>query len=201
MLGALLLHASGAHARQDVVELPQPPGDQPAPAPAVEPVPLVSDAPQVVVPDAGGTVKPLPMIPASPVAPLSLTAPRMVHRPRIGLIVAGGSIFLTAYFLQAVAAFGVAMSGIDGDPTKNYGEAGLLTLIPIVGPWLGPNSVDEPLPFTWVLAWGAIEVGALALVIAGIVGHDVLKQPAVRKVSLAPFATPDASGVSLRLRW
>ena len=93
------------------------------------------------------------------------------------------------------------MSGIDGDPKLNYGQAGLLTLIPIVGPWPGPSEINEPIPFEWALAWSAIEVGALAMLIAGIVGHDVLRQPAARKVSLAPFATPDASGLSLRLRW
>jgi hypothetical protein len=202
MLAALLLHASGAHARQDVVDLPRPAGDQPAPAaaPAVEPIPLVSDAPQVSVPGSGPAIEPMPTIPASPVPALSRTEPKIVHRPRVGLIVAGGSIFVSAYILQMVLAFGVALSGIDGPP-NNSGTGALLTLIPIVGPWLGPREIHEPLAPQWVLAWGLIEAGALAMVIAGIVGHDVVKEPAARKVSLAPFATPEASGLSLRLRW
>ena len=202
MLGALLLHASGAHARQGVVELPSPPGGQPAPTPTVEPIPLVPDAPQVSAPGLGPTVEPVPTIPVSPVPALSRTESRIIHKPRIGLIVAGGSIFVSAYVLQMVLAFGVALSGIDEDgPPHNSGTAGLLTLIPILGPWLGPREIDEPLGSRWVLAWGAIEAGALAMVIAGIVGHDVVKEPAPRKLSLAPFATPEASGLSLRLRW
>ena len=204
MLAALLLHASGAQARQDVAELPHPDSDQPAPAPAVEPIPLVSHAPQVSVPGPGRMVEPIPMIPARPAPPLTLAEPKIVHRPRIGLIVAGGSIFLTAYLLQLVLAFGVALSGIDSGTDgsqNNSGTGGLLTLIPIVGPWLGPREVGDPLRYELVVAWGAIEAAALAMLIAGVVGHDVIRQPAARKVSLAPFATPEASGLSLRLRW
>ena len=190
MLGALLLHASAVHAREDLMDL----------APAVEPLPRASDPPQVSVPGSGPTFTPLQLVPASPVPPLSLPAPKMIHEPRRGLLVTGVVMFLPAYVLQTLLAFGVAMSGIDGPP-GNYGTAGLLTLLPIVGPWVGPSLIDEPLGSSWALAWGAIEAGAIAMFIAGLIGHDVPQQPAARKVSLAPFATLDAGGLSLRLRW
>jgi hypothetical protein len=201
MLGALFLHASSAHAGEDLVAPSHDPGDRSSPAPAVERIPPASDAPRKSVPGSGYAPEPKSMAPVSPVPALSLTEPKMVNKPRTGFLVAGLATFLPAYLLQAVAAFGVAMSGIDGLPGYNYGEAGLLTLIPIVGPWLGPSSVGESLPFQWTLAWGAIEAAGVAMFVTGIVGHDVPEEPAAPKVSLAPFVTPEAHGLSLSLRW
>jgi hypothetical protein len=176
MLGALFLHAAGAHAGETLIAPLHDPGDRSGPAPKSA-------------------------APVSPVPALSLTEPKMVNKPRTGFLVAGLTTFLPAYLLQAVLAFGVAMSGIDGLPGYNYGEAGLLTLIPIIGPWVGPSSVGEPLSFQWALAWGAIEAAGMAMFITGIVGHDVREEPAAPKLSLAPFVTPEAHGLSLSLRW
>ncbi len=154
MAGALLPHASGAHAREDLMNL----------APAVDPLPRASDAPQVAVPGSGPTFTPLELVPASPVPPLSLTAPLP---PRYGR-----SDIPPAYVLQTLLAFGVGMSGIDAPP-GNYGTAALLTLIPIIGPWVGPSSAGEPLGSPWAPTWGAIEAGAVALATVGLIGHDV----------------------------
>jgi hypothetical protein len=206
MLGALLLHASAANAREEIGP-PQAPGDQPAPGPTVEPIPPTSDAPTVSVPGSDPALEPL-MRPAPAPAPtrarapaLSLPEPQMIHERRQGLEVAGAVIMIPAYLLQMVLSFGVTLSGIDGAPPGNYGQAGLLTLIPVLGPWLGPSSVGEPLPFQWALAWGGIEAAALAMIIAGEVGHDVPRESEGSKVSFAPFVTPEGDGLSLRMRW
>jgi hypothetical protein len=182
MLGALLLHATGAIASEETTAPPQ--SD-----PVVEPLMQPSPPPA-----------PLPAPPPPPAA-LSLSEPKMIHERRPGLVVAGAAILLPTYLLQPLLAFGVTLSGIDGAPPGNYGQAGLLTLIPIIGPWVGPSSVGEPLDARLTVAWCGLELAAVAMIIAGEIGHDVPREPAESKVSLAPFVTPEARGLSLRLRW
>jgi hypothetical protein len=85
-------------------------------------------------------------------------------------------------------------------PCSYCAKAEALTLIPIVGPWLGAREAGTPDdPFALIL--GGIEAAAVAMIVAGVVGHDVPAQPEQSKVSLAPFVTPQAGELSLRMRW
>jgi hypothetical protein len=51
------------------------------------------------------------------------------------------------------------------------------------------------------LVFAGVELAAVAMVCAGFVGHDVPREPKGSKVNLLPFVTPQASGLSLQMRW
>src|SRR5579871_355062 len=196
-VGGLLLQASGARGGENALESPRPGVDQPAAVPSVQPIHSGWGSDPALEP----LMQPTPTPSSVPAPPLASSGPTMIHQRRPGLVVAGAAILVPVYALQMLLSFGVTLSGIDGAPPGNYGQAGLLTLIPILGPWLGPSSVGEPLDTRLVLAWGGIEAAAIAMIIAGEVGHDVPQGSDGSKVSLAPFVTPAASGLSVRMHW
>ena len=86
------------------------------------------------------------------------------------------------------------------EPCSYCEKAAALTLIPIVGPWLGSREAGTPDDKS-ALIFGGIEAAAVAMLVVGLVGHDVPEEPEGSKVSLAPFVTPEAGGLSLRMRW
>jgi hypothetical protein len=181
MVGGLLLHASGARGGENILELPHSVGDQLAPAPAVQPIPSASDAPPPSVPGSDAVLEPL-MQPAP--AP-SLTVPRMIHKPRAGFLVTGVAIAIPAYLLQMLStlAYSPTIQTYD-QPCSYCAKAEALTLIPIVGPWLGAREAGTPHdPFPLLL--GGIETAAVAMIVFGVVGHDVPAEPEQSKVSLA----------------
>ncbi len=191
MIGGLLLHASGARGAENV------PGDQPGLGSAGQPIPPSSDAPPPSVPGSHPVLEPL-MQPAP--AP-SLTGPIMIHKPRAGFLVTGVAIAIPAYLLQMLStlAYSPTIQTYD-EPCSYCAKAQALTLIPIVGPWLGAREAGTPNdPFALIL--GGIEAAAVAMIVVGVVGHDVPAEPERSRVSLSPFVTPQAGGLSLHLRW
>jgi hypothetical protein len=54
-----------------------------------------------------------------------------------------------------------------------------------------------------LIAFGGLEAIGVACLIVGIVGHDVPvgATPQGRNVALLPFLTPEAQGISMRMRW
>jgi len=147
-----------------------------------------------------------PVLDAKPVAPgvapaLSLTEPRMVHAPRAGFLIAGVVVAVPAYLLQMLSSLAYSPTIQTYDQPCSYcAKAAALTLIPIVGPWLGSREAGTP-DDEGALIFGGVEAAAVAMLIVGLVGHDVPQQPEEAKVSLAPFVTPQTEGLSLRMRW
>jgi hypothetical protein len=189
VVGGLLLHASGARGGENILELPHSVGDQLAPALAVQPIPSASDAPPPSVPGSDAVLEPLMQpAPASSLKPApapSLTVPRMTHKPRAGFLVTGVAIAIPAYLLQMLStlAYSPTIQTYD-QPCSYCAKAEALTLIPIVGPWLGAREAGTPHdPFPLLL--GGIETAAVAMIVFGVVGHDVPAEPEQSKVSLA----------------
>lgn len=200
MVGRLLLHASGARGGENVLEPPHSVDDQPARAPAVHLIAPGSDAPPSSVPGLSPALEPKPAAPVPASAP-SMTEPRLIHKPRAGLIVAGMVIAIPAYLLQMLGslAYSPTIQTYD-EPCSYCAKAAALSLIPIVGPWLGSREAGTP-DDKGALLFGGIEAAAVAMLIVGLVGHDVPEEAEGSKVSLAPFATAEARGLSLRMRW
>jgi hypothetical protein len=174
IVGGLLLHASGARADENIAEPPVP-GLRPA-------------------------LEPKPAAPA-PTPALSLTEPRMVHKARAGFLITGLAIAAPAYLLQALLTLGYSPTIQTYDQPCSYcAKAQALSLIPIAGPWLASRAAGQP-DGGGDLVFAGIEIAALTMIIVGLVGEDVPLEPEGSKVSLAPFVTPQAGGMSLRLRW
>jgi hypothetical protein len=207
IVGGLLVHASGARGGKNILEPPHAIGDQPGLGSAVHPIPPSSDAPPASAPGSDPVLEPLMQpAPASPLteqpAPApSPIGPRMIHKPRTGFLVTGLAITLPAYLLQVLSTLAYSPTIQTYDEPCSYCEkAEALTLIPIVGPWLGAREAGTP-DDKGALIFGGIEAAAVAMIIVGLVGHDVPEEPDGSKVSLAPFATAQAGGLSLRMRW
>jgi hypothetical protein len=85
---------------------------------------------------------------------------------------------------------------------------GALLLVPVAGPLLmiqsGPHNASDT---TIGLVWSGIQAAGLAMLIVGLVGHDVpqapfqLQSPAPAKVSVVPLVTPDGGALSLHVAW
>lgn len=207
IVGGLLVHTSGARAGENVPQPQHAIGDQPAAAPAVQPIPPASGVPRASGPGPDPVLEPLMQpVPApspteQPASAPSLTAPSMIHKPQTGLLVAGVAIAIPAYLLQMLAtlAYSPTIQTYD-QPCSYCAKAEALNLIPIVGPWLGAREAGTPGdPFPLIL--GGVEAAAAVMIVVGLVGHDVPAEPEPSKLSLAPFVTPQAAGLSLHLRW
>jgi hypothetical protein len=129
----------------------------------------------------------------------------MIHKPRDGLLIAGGLMLVPAYVVQLVAAWGVSLSGTDSTCTSCYSKEADLLLIPIFGPWLANRAApkQEQGSSTPYLIWGGLEAAGLAMVLVGLAGHDVPQEPMPQgpKVGLLPFVTPQAEGLSVLMHW
>jgi hypothetical protein len=128
----------------------------------------------------------------------------MIHKPRDGFLIAGGVMLVPAYVLQLVAAWGISLSGIDSECDDCSKQAHLM-LIPIFGPWLANNAAPklEQGSSTPYLIWGGLEAAGLAMVLVGLVGHDVPQEPIPQgpKLTFLPFVTPQAEGLSVLMHW
>jgi hypothetical protein len=138
------------------------------------------------------------------VQPLSLGQPRTIHRPRIGLLVAGTIVFGLVYGITLMAAI-ISWDGVDG-PCSDCHSQSLLWSIPIAGPWAANSSAppDERVSTWFVAAWSGLEAASIAMIIAGVIGHDVTVNTASAtpaKVSVVPLVTPQAGMLSLRASW
>ena len=137
----------------------------------------------------------------APAPPASTAAPKMIHRPYVAVTMTGAAIFIPTYLLQLLStlAYSPTIQTYD-EPCSYCSKAQALNLIPIAGPWLAAGEAGET-DNRFALAIGAVELGAAALIIIGLIGHDVPVAPEGAKVSLLPFVTPETKGLSLHLRW
>jgi hypothetical protein len=129
----------------------------------------------------------------------------MIHKRRDGLLIAGGIMIVPAYLLQVVAAAGTSLSGTFSGCPSCYKKQGDLLLIPIAGPWLANRAApqQERGSSTPYLIWGGLEAAGLAMVLVGLIGHDVPQEPIPQgpSLTLLPFVTPQAEGLSVLMHW
>jgi hypothetical protein len=125
----------------------------------------------------------------------------MIHEPRGGFVLAGTIVFGLLYSVQLIAAlgFGADDQGCDSSCSNQRG----LILLPIVGPWLSDGADPHHGSLAPDLIFGGVEAAGLAMLIVGLVGHDVLVGPPPEDGNLAflPFVTPQAEGLSMAMRW
>jgi len=86
---------------------------------------------------------------------------------------------------------------------KSQGGA---ALIPVAGPLLATDLGSHNVTGTAVaLAWSGIQAAGLAILIVGLIGHDVPQEPIPTglgaKVSVVPFVTPEGGMIALRTPW
>jgi hypothetical protein len=180
-------------------------------------VPASSDEPQVPAPTPAPGAAPKLQVPDSiwqDDDPDSLTAgatpqpyrppPRMIHKRRRGFVVAGAIVFGLLYSVQLIAALAAGGGGADdqGCNSSCSNQAGLF-LLPVVGPWLSDGADPHHGTLTPDLIFGGIEAAGLAMLIVGLVGHDVLvgPPPKDRNLTFLPFVTPQVEGLSMAMRW
>jgi len=160
-----------------------------------------ASAPVVVVPISQAPPAP----PASSVQPPSMGEPlTTIHRPRTGVLVAGAIVFGLVYGITLMGAI-ISWNGVDG-PCSDCHSQSLLWSIPVAGPWAANFSAppDERVPTLFVAAWSGLEAAGLAMIIAGVIGHDVprkMPSSAPAKVSVVPLVTRQAGMLSLRTLW
>jgi len=139
-----------------------------------------------------------------------------VHEPRLWLAVPGIALFAISYGVAFIvgAVFALNPSGpansVSDDIACNSTcrTQGALLMVPVAGPLL----MTEPWPHRSTdteaaLVWSGIEAAGLAMLVVGLIGHDVLRVPrqtesrAPRNVSVAPLLTPQSGALSLRIAW
>lgn len=141
-------------------------------------------------------------IPRPPPSP----GPSMVHEPLAGLFIAGAVVFGVSYGFALLASFAVSVNGFDVDaaPCGSCKSDALKLAIPVAGPLIldaGSSPGDRS---GWLLLWSGVEAAGMAMLIWGLVGHDVPQTPsraAPESLSIAPSITPRGGMFSLGMRW
>ena len=114
-------------------------------------------------------------------------------------------MIVPAYLLQVVAAAGTSLSATFSTCNSCYSTEAKLLLIPIAGPWLANRATpqQEQGSSTPYLIWGGLEAAGLALVLVGLIGHDVPQEPIPQgpNLTLLPLVTPQAEGLSVLMHW
>jgi len=141
---------------------------------------------------------------ATSVEPLSPTPPT-VHKVRRGLLIAGIATFQASWGLAVLTGITAFAGCIDSDPGCTRGPDRFM--IPIAGPFIVASGHYSGVPTSWapgLVAWGLVEAAGAAMVIAGLVGHDVpvpASAPPTPRISLAPMLSPEVRGLALGATW
>jgi hypothetical protein len=128
--------------------------------------------------------------PGYPPPPMQLT---MVHRARVGLLIAGALTFGASWGLAATISLVCAGRCSDG---ADY------LWVPIAGPLL--LDVDASDASGILILWSAAQAAGAIMFIVGAIGRDVMEYRIARHgptVQLAPLFARDASGMALTARW
>jgi hypothetical protein len=176
-----------------------------APAPAV--TPIGGPHAQVIEPlQANALPATLSAAKTSPALPLA--QPPMIHQPYLGWSLAGRLVFGISYGLAVIP--GLIYALVPSPPANSISNdvacdstcksQGALLLVPVAGPLLG---IDNKVG----LLWSGIQAAGLAMLIVGLVGHDVpqtqlsIESPTPSKVSVVPFITAQGGTLSMRMAW
>ena len=125
-----------------------------------------------------------------------------IHRSRKGLVIAGAVTFGVSYGIAT--ALGAWVGTHHTSDCAACGTTAALFAIPVAGPWVAEASSPRPSAIWPWAAWSGVEAAGVALLIVGLVGHDVPREPSppvVAHVSLVPTFTPGLSALSLHVIW
>jgi hypothetical protein len=175
------------------------PPAQPAPAPypqgAAPPPPY--PAPYGQYPPPG--YAPYPYQPYAQYPPPQLTK---VHKVRRGLVTGGAVTFGVSWGIAATISFVLSTETCSSTSCNNTAD---YLWIPIAGPLIVASeesgSGDSPGIF---YLWSAAQAAGLAMLIVGLVGHDVMEYRVAKNgpaLHLGPLLARDANGLTLTARW
>jgi hypothetical protein len=148
---------------------------------------------------------PRPPAPRVEPEPPSPPMPHWVHRPRIGLIVAGAVTYAASYAAAVFLGFGILETGVV-EPCDDCRSRAAVIVIPVAGPlltWKTAPEQDRGSAFWWA-AWSGAQAAGLVMLVAGVIGHDVLQsrpQNGRPTVSLVPAFTGKVGALSLNVGW
>lgn len=121
-------------------------------------------------------------------APVSPPGPQVVHRQRTELVIAGAVVFGLSW-LPAVLVSAKGRGGCDDQDCRDH----LTRLaIPVYGPWQVGGQQSNPALF---VLWGLAQAGGLAMVVAGLIGHDVPADVNKPTVAITPMASQSSAGI------
>lgn len=121
---------------------------------------------------------------------------------------AGAVTFGVSWGLAALADWALLSNHADDNECPTCKSGWSLLFVPVAGPLITAVRTNRDstsgLTYTVLGAWSLVEAAGAALLIAGIVGHDVPKPPAPHAgptVSLIPAFSPQLGAVALNVTW
>jgi hypothetical protein len=152
----------------------------------------------------------VPVVPrrAAPLAepePPSPLMPRWVHRRRPGLIIAGAATYGASYAAAVLLGLGTVGAGA-AEECDDCRSRAAVTIIPVAGPllaWKTAPEYNRGSVYFWA-AWSGVQVAGLAMLVVGVIGHDVLEwrpQNGRPRVSLVPAFNGKLGALSLNVSW
>jgi len=131
--------------------------------------------------------------PTAALGPVEPVAPQVVHRKRAGLAIAGAVVFVVSW----VPALAITATTRDSCDSQSCRDGLLLLSIPVFGPLRLAGHETSQHDALYVL-WGLVQAGGIAMLVAGLIGHDVSADTNKSRVAIIPTASPHAAGVVLR---
>lgn len=162
---------------------------------------LAADAPPLIAPTPPAATAQSPDGPSVATSSLLSTPPQaaMVHRRRRGLIIAGATTFAVSWSLAVL----LSLTSSSSDCTQNCDSRSAFA-IPVVGPAIFAARHPKANGTGLFVVWSLTEAAGAAMLVAGLVGHDVpLQRVSQREPALhvTPMLAHDGGGISLTTRW
>jgi hypothetical protein len=123
-----------------------------------------------------------------------------VHRARRGLVTGGAITFGVSWGLAAT----ISLLLNDSSCTGSCRDSASYLWIPIAGPLVVAARDDSSDGDSIFVLWSAAQAAGAAMLIVGLVGHDVMEYRYARSgpsLQLAPLFARNASGMALTARW
>ena len=114
---------------------------------------------------------------------------------RADLTIAGVFVFAAAW-LPAVVIGASGGSGCDGQSCRDALDS---LPIPVLGPVIAAAQAHNMGWYVW--PWSLAQAGGVAMLVAGLIGHDVPADPDKSTVTIMPTASPHAAGFVLHARF
>jgi hypothetical protein len=173
----------------------------------------VDGPPTLIVEPPPDIAPPAASLPAHTVPALSREEPHMIHERRSGLVFAGELAFGLSYTLAVLVSVNLwgRDYGVDPEegPCRTCKALALSLDIPVAGPLIAYTQAppgDRPWQLLLVTGvWSAVQAAGAAMLVVGLIGHDVPQEPVVTvrhtKISVVPFVTPEGGMLALRTPW
>jgi len=126
--------------------------------------------------------------PASGALPPGPPPPRLVRRPRVGLII-GGLVIFAAAWVPAV----LVSRGAGGCDDQNCRDAIGAFWIPVIGPLLATDGSSFGTDLA--VLWSLVQAGGIAMFVVGLIGRQVPVEPAKSSWRLTPTVSRGVTGL------